>query len=397
MSQPSAGAYVAGLGMVASLGADVLTNCAAARAGISRARPLDHYRLRSMLESAPEPVVGHEAALLTHGFERTPRLVRLAQGALSDLVAQTPDVDWSGRVHRFYLSLPDPLRIHSGAELIADEDERRARLQTLSKVQTYVQAQHEQLGEPDETTQKTGRGAALLRQAAALARWPADVAVGYASDAGHAGGLAAVRAALADLAADPGIIAIVLGVDSLLDEETLEWLNFCGRLKCDSFPAGLQPGEAAVAVALTAEPREVSARRSSVVLRGVSVAREKRGLLTGAVGCGEGLADVIAQAWGAEATTPWIISDHNGEIYRATDWGHAVVRLRALSDAFADPVVWYPSMSFGDTAAASALVGIAVAVRAWERRYAPGPTALVVSASDGEGRAALPLVSMVDS
>jgi 3-oxoacyl-[acyl-carrier-protein] synthase-1 len=89
---------------------------------------------------------------------------------------------------------------------------------------------------------------------------------------------------------------------------------------------------------------------------------------------------------------PWLIVDLNGEPHRATEWGYAMVRLRASFAAFAEPRVWYTAASFGDVGAASALIGICLSVRSWERDYAPGESAVVASVSDGEARAAVAIL-----
>jgi 3-oxoacyl-[acyl-carrier-protein] synthase I len=374
-------AAVVGLGMCAALGTDVVTNCAAARAGISRAAALEHYGARSAVEGTPEPVIGHQASLFTRGFEGEPRLVRLAQGALTDVLRHSAGVDWRDGHYGFYLSLPDAERIHTGGDLIADEGARLAWREAAAA------------REQDESPRSSNveRARKILEQAARLARWPGEVALRFASFSGHTGGLEAVRAAVSDLAMGATDVAVVLGADSLLDEPTLQWLHLRGRLKCDGAPAGLQPGEAGVAIVLNRTGLPTSTR-SVASLRAVSVATEGRTLIGGESAAGEALTAVIADVW--DAPTPessWVICDQNGEFYRAMDWGHAVVRLRAQFEAFADPVMWYPALSFGDTGAASSLAGICMAVRAWERQYAPAATALVVAASDGEARAALTL------
>lgn len=376
-------AYVVGLGMVASLGNDVAANCAAARAGLSRSAPLEHYAIRSEVDGDPEPVIGHQASLFTRGFEGEARLVRLAQGALTDLLARSAQFDWRSAGARFYLALPSAWRAYEGVELIADEEARRARTEKLEALRQDVALS---AGRADPA-----RGARILRKAAALAQWPAEVGV-PACFTGHAGGLEAVQAALADLAANTARTAVVLGIDSLLDEETLDWLNSCMRLKCDGVPTGCQPGEAAAAIVLTLE----TPKQAAPLVRAVSVAQEQRSLLAGGAGTGQGLAMAVAAcAKASPSETAWVISDHNGEVYRANDWGYAIVRLRSQFESFAAPVVWYPALSFGDTGAASALAGMCMAMRAWDRNHAPASVALIAAASEGSARAALSLESAV--
>jgi 3-oxoacyl-[acyl-carrier-protein] synthase I len=70
-----------------------------------------------------------------------------------------------------------------------------------------------------------------------------------------------------------------------------------------------------------------------------------------------------------------------------------MARLRGEDDAFAQPAVWLPALSFGDTGAASAALAMAMASHAWQRRCAPAAHALVASASDGSPRAAVLLSS----
>jgi len=377
---------VIGVGMVGALGADAVTNCAGSRAGISRSSIVEHYRLRSPVDGKEEPVVGHQASLFTRGFEGDSRLVRLAQGALLDLSAQLRRMDWRQWRHRFYLSLPDVRRTSLGGELIADEEVRRTWMDAVTA------REH---GDETHQTSNQLRARRTLDQAAALARWPAEPVFTFASVAGHAGAVAALSAAIADVAAAQTDIAIVLGIDSLLDEETLEWLYMCGRLKCDAMPAGCQPGEAGVAIALTSGSVASEIGASPLAVVGpLAEGSEIRSFLSATSASGIGLAEVVAGSWtGADVDTPWIVSDHNGEFYRAMDWGHALVRLRAQFEGFADPILWYPALSFGDTGAASPLAGICVTVRAWARTYAPARTAVIAAASDGPERAALRLAN----
>jgi hypothetical protein len=379
---------VAGIGMVAALGTDVATNCAASRAGITRSSTLEHYKARSAVDGLDEPINGHQASLFTRGFEGDARLVRLAQGALTDLLVQSPGLDWTRRPTQFYMSLPDARRIRTGFDLIAEDDVRREH----AEEEAARQQVERQAGAPAADVLHAARAARTLERAAALARWPSAVSRPRVSFAGHTGGIDAIRVALADLAAGTTELAVILGVESFLDEDTLAWLHLCGRLKCDGMPAGLQPGEAGVAIALASRDPRPPAGRPLPAVATVSVAREARTLIAGASATGEALAAVIGECWdGRDRRTPWIISDHNGEVYRASDWGHAVVRLRAQFEAFDDPAVWIPAVSFGDTGAASALLGVCIAIRAWDRNHAPATTAIVAATADDDSRAALAL------
>ena len=319
--------------------------------------------MRSAVDGTEESVMGHEATLLTRGFEGDMRLVRLSQGALSGLLLDTTQINWHEQEHQFYLALPDAARTLQG------------------------------MAQPDYAAQRVAaekQARAILGKAAVLARWPVEPTFRFLSTNGHAAGLDAVRAASLDLAAGVIEVAVVLAVDSLLNQDTLNWLHQNNRLKCDGMPVGLQPGEAGVAAALTMRPHLVHASTQGVTLGEVHLEAEPLSLLSGAATRGEILARVIERAWRSSTIEPpWILSDQNGEEFRAMEWGHALVRLRGKNAAFSAPELWYAATSFGDTGASSSLVNLCMAVRSWERRYAAGAAALITAVSDGIQRSAL--------
>lgn len=357
--------------MVTSLGGDAATSCAAARAGLVRSRVLDYFRIRSTVTGEEEPVIGHPVVLLTQGFEGDARLLRLVHGALADLAIQasTSGIDLGGATA--YLALPPSNRCDTLNSLIADDAVRTSRLDDASP--------------PPTPNTEAARAQNILKRAAALARWPHAPELAFVSTAGNAGGLEALHAAAIDLSSGRCQKAIVIAADSLLDAPTLNWLQVCARLKCDAFPSGLQPGEAAAALLLSAAGPSPHGRISAPAL-----AEESASLESGRLSTGEGLARVLANAdTGAPDPRLWLISDHSGESYRASELGHAIMRLRSVSDRYASPSIDYPAIAFGDTGAASALVGLIWALRAFSRGYAPSQTALVSATSEGARRAAV--------
>lgn len=364
-------ASVIGTGMVAALGEDVAMNCAAARAGIVRSMELP-YRLRSAVEGEPQSVLGYAADLRTRGFEGDTRLLRLAHGALANLRVRTARFDWESHTVGWYLALPSTDRAKPVPPDAAEK--------------------------PVGTTpaEEFVRAARLLERSLALAGWPhTEPMLCGARTSGHASGLEAIHDALEGLQSGRIDAAVVLGFDSLLDESVLAWLQAANRLKCDDVPDGLQPGEGAVALLLAAPTARTPASQGAAKLQGVHLGSEPRNLSSQESARGESLSRVLSLA-SSDVGSPlpfWVITDHNGEVHRAMDWGHALVRLRAGGDAFASPVVWYSAASFGDTGAASGLIAICMSTQAWERGYAPGRCAFVASVSDGEARAALALTS----
>ena len=359
------------MGLVGSLGYDATTALAAARAGVSRASVQPHWRLRSGVTGLEEPVVGHAAELLTLGFEGPARLRRLASGALQDLVARgAGSTGLRGRLGA-YLALPRPDRVHSGNAL-RDVDGAAA-------------------PEPEDPP-AADAARIFLRALPATDAWLADAVAAVLHPGGHTAGLSALQVAVQDLLAGRIDTAIVLAADSLLDEDSLSWLATCGRLKCDDMPSGLLPGEAAVALVLC---RSGEAGNPLAAVRGLALAEEPLAQSEAGVSHGEALATALAQARAAD-TAPagaWLLTDLNGEHGRAHEWGSALARLRSVDDGFAEPAVWLPALSFGDTFAASAPLAVAMACHAWQRGCAPAAGALVASCADEGTRAALLLTA----
>jgi 3-oxoacyl-[acyl-carrier-protein] synthase-1 len=372
---------ITGVGMVSSLGLDVATCCAAARAGIVRARELDLFPVGVLVDGSIQGVLAHQVPMLTEGFEGDPRLLRLLQGALEDLKRKVSHAPWDAVNTGFYLSLPDPRRSHFGIELIPDEEERKAKASEAA----------ERFEEPVDG----GSQLRLLRNAARLAGWAEDPHLRYISMAGHAGVAEAIVEAVKDLSAGVVGAAVVGGADSLLDEDTLAWLGNTFRLKTPENPMGLQPGEAgAFFVIENASDANAHRGRPLGFVRAVSMGKETKTLLLGERSPGVALTDTILAATeagggAAKASPAWIVTDQNGENYRGAEWGHAAMLLAMRSPAFGRTEVWYPASSYGDTGAASGAVALCMVIRAFSRNYAQGDSALLVSSSDGDLRAAL--------
>jgi 3-oxoacyl-[acyl-carrier-protein] synthase I len=351
------GAVLAGAGMVCSLGLDARTALAAARAQVSRAKVQQHFRMRSEVEGVEEPVVGHSVDLLTAGFERNARVQRLAQAALEQVLAATSTHPaWQLRLGLF-AALPQGPAAGRAAEDADDDD--------------------------PPPPSRADKARWCLQSALLAARWPHKPGtVQVSPESGPVAGLAAMAAAADAIAQGRLDAAVVLAADTLLDEDTLKQLHAAGRLKCDGAPAGLQPGEAAVALLLASGPA-ADTRHTRCV--GLGFDEE-----TAEVAGGEALSRVMA-AVGAHRNTgrAWVLSDHNGEHARAHDWGSAWARLRGLDAAYADADVWYPALSFGCIGAVAGLAAAAMAQRAHERGYAPSSASIVSCADDGAARAAL--------
>ena len=78
---------VTGLGLVCTLGHDVVSGCAALRCGIVRPSPLGLQVVSSGDSPGVEPVMGHPLRGLSDGFVGLGLYALLAQGAIRDLLA----------------------------------------------------------------------------------------------------------------------------------------------------------------------------------------------------------------------------------------------------------------------------------------------------------------------
>jgi 3-oxoacyl-[acyl-carrier-protein] synthase I len=346
-------------GLVCSLGADAATSCAAARAGLTRASPFEAYGVTGP-EGDEEPLLVHAAPYGVEGFEGDARLLQLLIVALRDLDTAALE----GPVGA-YLAINDPLR-WLGAE-------QAAAIGTAP---------------PDAAA----RGAWLwsgLERALAPPTWPRLLQV---EDRGHTAFHRALAHAARDLRAGTLRTALVLAADSLLDSAGLGLLEAAGRLKTPADPAGLQPGEAAGYVVLS---REAATRSTpgTLSLRALGFSREPQIDPTQGAPTGQGIAQALHDAARhlhfSRLLPVWASSDHNGEPWRAMDWGQALVQLGAQQTLDLRGSTLFPASAVGDTGAASGLVALCMAQHAHARGCAPAPVAALVSCADGAERSAL--------
>ncbi|HYO71589.1 MAG TPA: hypothetical protein VEU33_36480 [Archangium sp.] len=344
-----------GLGMVSSLGWGVVSSCAAIRAGLARPQPLHDVYVtdRELLE--PLPLIGHPITELTNGFGPLGRWLHLAQASMTDLrktahLPPTSDVRfWSQTGWLFVLPHLDAARYLEvqdfGPELMKS---------------SWLERLGQRLG----------------------LDWPRKPI--QFVHAGHAGTAAALQLAQQLLAARQVERLVVLCVDSYLDETSLEWLQMHGRLKTPDQPVGLMPGESAACLLI--ELPQAARQRGTPVLatvEAVATASEPGSRVAGQPGTGEMLARVLEQVLPHVPTGGFVgdlISDLNGEEWRARAWGFVQVRLR---DRLGERTrLLLPCTSLGDVGAASGAVGICMATCAFTRKYAVGEHAVIVSSAE---------------
>jgi 3-oxoacyl-[acyl-carrier-protein] synthase-1 len=369
---------VVGRGLVCSLAHDVITACAAARAGITRPSEFAPYPVSSPDAAQGEPLTVHAVPSLTRGFQGALRMARLLEGALRDLRTQVPDAPWGNARVGVFVSLPDPKRVFSGGPLLGD-DEQRKDLEQRAGAQSFPAAldvAHD-----------------LLARAFDLAEWQERPRLMFCAQSGSPGTAEAVARAMEALSADAVDQALVIAADSFLDAATLSWLDRTARLKTPMRATGLMPGEACGCLLLENSRR---ARARGVQPLGFAhmptLGQEPDYVLEGRYARGHALARTIAaeaaKAGWAEGALPWLISDHDGEEYRAMEWGNAWMHLAAQLPPCRELRTWTPAESFGSTGAASGVIAACVALAAFARGYAPWSSAVLVNASDGPVRSA---------
>ncbi|HEY0709774.1 MAG TPA: beta-ketoacyl synthase N-terminal-like domain-containing protein [Polyangia bacterium] len=212
---------------------------------------------------------------------------------------------------------------------------------------------------------------------------------------GHAGSFVGLSAATKALRAGQAAACVVVGADSYIHPDMLEWLESTDQLH-GAGPRnnawGFIPGEGAGALLLVREDLAVRCGLPSWGMLGaVGVGRESKLIRTGTVCIGEGLTTAFKEALAAlgpgEQVTD-VYCDMNGEPYRADEYGFAVLRTR---ERFVSATNFFaPADCWGDVGAASGPLAILLACVAGHKRYATGGTNLIWGSSvDGDRGAAL--------
>lgn len=346
---------ISGCGLVTAVGRSAPASCAAIRAGIARPRRVSYFLAVDEEKQEETPVTGYPIHAYTEGFNMVGRWLRLARGALRDL-----------------LSLPD----------IPDADDsrfwQRTGLITVAPRPNVARFQNEE-GEGEEALWQ-----AFLKPLYDAVSLPLSQRHLETMGRGHAGTAEAVQRGMEWLVQGALERVLVVAVDSYLDPLTLQWLASSHRLKTETVPTGLSPGEAGACLLLETEPS--ATRRGAtapVFLSGAAVGQERNSFLSGEPNTGAALAACIRDA--LDQGTPGgrfsgdVYSDLNGESWRAMEWGSALVR---LAGRVAEPRLHLPCVSVGDVGAASGALGACLAVHELSRGHARTNHALVVSSSE---------------
>ncbi|HEY6556233.1 MAG TPA: beta-ketoacyl synthase N-terminal-like domain-containing protein [Polyangiaceae bacterium] len=231
--------------------------------------------------------------------------------------------------------------------------------------------------------------ASLGRQLSAL-RAPVEIGEVKLYPRGHAAGVAALRAAVADLATGMVDVCLVGGVDSYLHPDTMEWLDNHRQLAGEDGRSAFVPGEGAAFLLLMTDygSRRLGLRNQGTI-SALALTTETKRIKTPETCLGEGLTAAVQAVTATLASGDQIhnvICDINGERYRGEEWGFVCLR---LAERFDDPLAYRsPADSWGDMGAASIPLFTMLACEAAARGYASGSRTLLWASSEGGQRGA---------
>jgi 3-oxoacyl-[acyl-carrier-protein] synthase I len=180
--------------------------------------------------------------------------------------------------------------------------------------------------------------------------------------------------------------AIVVGVDTLVDDDSLAWFDARDRLRSERIADGFLAGEAAACVLVEPAARR-RAKHALARVRGIGQGSEANVIGGEKNSTARGLCDAIRAATRdmPAPSAPWAVCDMTGESYWAYEWGVARARMPQLLGA---TDLWHPADCMGAVGAAASALALVVAARALARGYAPAKSALIWCGSDAERRAA---------
>lgn len=349
MSAPGAPFHIAGLGLVTALAGTVEQSCAAIRCNFARPMPLEGVLSFDSESEEEEQVVGHPIAGVTDGFQGFGRWMRLGRLALRDLarfanVASQPKDFWTrlGLVACLPRSATD--RFEVAAELAPE-------------LPSFLAAEIGWHIPPEHCVTLLGGNEVVF------------------SGLGFIG---------SQFASGAWQRAVLLTLDTLVDEESIRWLEAEQRLKTSIHPVGLTPGEASASLLLERSSTGAIARVESLAVAPPGPdgsPRSRARSLEAAVS--------NAFAAGHPSAVGDVIGNLNGETVRSYAWGTAQIRFGGA--VAPDARSTWPATSLGDVGVASPAVALCIAARSFQRGYARNNRALVFATAD-DGSAAACLV-----
>jgi len=205
---------------------------------------------------------------------------------------------------------------------------------------------------------------------------------------GHTSGIYAMVAAYDILHKRKAHYCIIAGVDSTLQQDTVDAYASQRRIMTEENSNGFFPGEAGAAVLVTLGGWN---RGPQLHIRGLGFAHEPAPIASEEPFRGEGLTEAVRAALQDAGLTledlAWRLTDMTGEHYKFKEASFAAGRLASgnREDIFD---LWHPVEYLGEIGAAMVPTLLAWALHAGQKGYAPGARALCHVGSDGADRAA---------
>ena len=365
---------------ISSVGVDIQTTSASIRAGLVRVQPFEGYVTGTADLHFPDYAQVHAAPLVTAGYAGNARLAIMIRHLVGSVVRALDARTRELRVY-LYFSLPQPHRTRLGSRVKSPDPSPDA-------LQLEDRIDREPLD--DEIY------ADLVEQVRSLG-WKPSPTCRLVTTLGSPGVAECIATAAADLEREPATLAVVVCADSFISEGDVSWWSATRRLLGPTNPVGSRPGEAAAVVGLM---RHETAQRLGIVPQArvsqVVKTDDASPFLRAAMSDGKALATVMQSLLrpNAQSGRAWVVTDHNGEEYRAKELGRALHVLKGLAPEADVSTVWLPATSIGHVGAAYGGVSIGLIAQAFKRGYAPLPHAMILSSSDSKRRAGILLESL---
>jgi len=362
---------ISAFGMATPLAPNAVDSCAAARAGVTRMSALSVVSPSECAALGEEPVAGCQARYIAPGFIGIARTLLLGKVALGDLQSRVSLSHNSLQGTGIFINVSDQFYADSTAGSLAEVDRR---------LPSTVWAE------------ECDRLIPRLLQASNLESIPQNHHLYFG---GHTGFVQAIQEAASLLLAGHFDRCLVGGIDSCIEPRFLNAAATKGVLKTTANPVGFVPGEAAAFILLerTADARPRKGGPAGFLM-GTSLVSNCRDRLSDDAPDGVELARAIDQALRtSRQQLASIVSDLNGDDYRAREWGNALPRLRPKHNV-AEAPVWIPALAFGEIGAASAPVGLCLGIIAQQRGWMPQGLIVEWLSTDKGSRAALCFASV---
>lgn len=357
---------ITAIGMNTSLG-HAETACAAARAGLSAAREMEHYLVFDE-DGVDEKAIGHPVRTAA-GFQGVGKLCALGFPALVDLL----------HGHELHYFNPD----RTGFLVCLDGPVAEAEADDEDEGEDEGEEDAEEEEEVEAPPLDASWGPRLWGNLTEMAQLGLPASSRRILVEGRCGFVKAIEEAQQKLRSGQWHRCIVGAVDSLVEDRKLHWVYMSGQMRTFDKPDGLHPGEAGAFLMLERYDSARDRGAKALAKVGVTALGQEEGEEgTSGMGLWRVMAGVVPTGarW-------WLVSDHNGEHDRAMDLGNALGRLEGEKPMG----VWYPAENFGDVGAAAGVVGACMVVRGLVRGYARGGCGVVVASDADGGRAALRL------